>query len=285
MRTIARHDVDAPNAEETVELLVARAHEVREDLEEIPLGPGFAMSRSLSEFGNRCASDPRAAWADTWYALVRAMQSSAALFQAASSTGGDVEFRFGDETIRRQATGPTTDSNAANWLTALYLAMVCRERPRIDLLAGIPVDLLRDSGHEYDEFIYSWVRALQIYWRGEDNLIDTVLEAMSGTDPARLERFEAAPVLRLYYPPMEMFYLLTQREDAKFNESLANALELHKRYWTADEERLRDPEGFVALGPLAIACLARDAGVTIEVESDYLPIHLLDGTRVGEMST
>ncbi|QFU90106.1 immunity 49 family protein [Amycolatopsis sp. YIM 10] len=109
MRTVARHDVDVPNAEETVGLLAARAHEVREDLEEIPLGPGFAMSRSLAEFGNRCASDPSAARADTWYALVRAMQSSAALFQAASSPSGNVEFRFGDETIRRQATGPTTD--------------------------------------------------------------------------------------------------------------------------------------------------------------------------------
>ncbi|QFU90107.1 hypothetical protein YIM_24650 [Amycolatopsis sp. YIM 10] len=108
---------------------------------------------------------------------------------------------------------------------------------------------------------------------------------MSGTDPEQMERFEAAPVLQLYYPPMELFYLLTQREDVKFNDSLANALELHKRYWTAEDERLRDPEGFVALGPLAIACLARDAGMIIEVESDYLPIHLLDGARVGEMST
>ncbi|MBN6041231.1 immunity 49 family protein [Amycolatopsis sp. 195334CR] len=285
MRTIARHDVDVPNAEETVELLGARAHEVREDLEEIPLGPGFAMSRSMAEFGNRCASDPRVARSDTWYALVRAMQSSTALFQAASSTGGDVEFRFGDETIRRQATGPTTDSNAVNWLTALYLAMICRDRPRLDLLAGISLNLLRESSYEYDEFLYSWVHALQIHWRGEENLIDTVLEAMSGTDPEGLHRFQAAPVLQQYYPPMELFYRFTQRENAGFNDSLANALDLHKRYWTAEEERVRDPEGFVALGPLAIACLAHDAGVTIEVESDYLPIHLLEGTRVGEMST
>lgn len=109
MRTVARHDVDAPNAEETVRLLVARAHEVREDLEEIPLGPGFAMSRSLSEFGNRCASDPRAAQADTWYALVRATQSATALFQAASHTTGTVEFRSAtrQSAARRPARPPT----------------------------------------------------------------------------------------------------------------------------------------------------------------------------------
>lgn len=66
---------------------------------------------------------------------------------------------------------------------------------------------------------------------------------------------------------MEMFYFLTQREDQKFNNSLANALDLHKRFWTKDTERRNDPNGFIALGPLAVACLARDAGVRIDVES------------------
>lgn len=108
---------------------------------------------------------------------------------------------------------------------------------------------------------------------------------MNGTAPEHLEHFPAAPVLQLYYPPMELFYHLTQREEAKFNASLANALELHKRYWTTEEERLRDPEGFVGLAPLVVTCLAHDAGMRIEVESDYLPFHLLTGTRVGEMST
>ncbi|WP_276320559.1 immunity 49 family protein [Amycolatopsis suaedae] len=244
------------------------------------------MNRSLDEFANRCVGDPRAAWSETWYVFVRAMQASSAFFLAASKPEGEeIEFRYGEDTIRRPATGATRESHAANWLTAMYLNMIGRERQRIDLLAGVPIDLLRESGPQYDEFLFSWVHALQVYWRGEDGLIDAVLEAMRGTEPERLQRFEAEPVLQLYYPPMELFYLLTQREDAKFNDSLATALELHKRYWTAEEERLRNPRGYVALGPLAMACLARDAGVTIEVESDYLPIHLLDGTRVGEMST
>ncbi|MGW0710539.1 Imm49 family immunity protein [Streptomyces sp. NPDC002643] len=35
-------------------------------------------------------------------------------------------------------------------------------------------------------------------------------------------------------------------------------------------------EGLVALGPLAIACTRFDAGIPVEVESAYLPMHLLD---------
>lgn len=40
-------------------------------------------------------------------------------------------------------------------------------------------------------------------------------------------------------------------------------------------------EGLVSLGPLAIACLARDAGFPIEVESEYLPKALLDFAWTG----
>ncbi|WP_090012438.1 immunity 49 family protein [Lentzea albidocapillata] len=69
---------------------------------------------------------------------------------------------------------------------------------------------------------------------------------------------------------------------ARFNESLAKALELHRQYWTATAERANDPGGFIAWRVLAIACLAQDAGVDITVESGYLPKNLLDGTWVSE---
>jgi hypothetical protein len=176
------------------------------------------------------------------------------------------------------------NANAVSWLDALWLAMICRERPRIDLLAAIPRDLLRASTIEYDEFVYSWVGALQTYWTRGEGLVEEILSAMAGTDPAGLRQLDADAVLQRYYPPIEMFYHLTQRDDAKFNDSLVNALELHKRFWSTEDQRT-SPFGYVALGPLAIACLARDAGVTIEVESEYLPANLLAGTWVGERST
>jgi hypothetical protein len=180
------------------------------------------MHRSLEEFPYLCAGDPRAAWSDTWSAIVRATQAGAGLFQAAGATEGTVAFRF-DESIReRPATGPTRDSDAVNWLTAMWLAIICRERARIDLLANVPLDVLRASGQTHDEFVLAWVRTLQLFFRREDGVIDALLAAMNG---------------------------------------------------------------LVALAPLAIACVARDAGVAVEVESDYLPFHLLAATRVGEVST
>lgn len=284
MRTVARHQTDDPAVQLT--LLTEGRDKVSMVIVKSPHGGGLhlALRRSLDELGYRSVGDPRAADVGTWNATVRAMQAGSALFLAATRDEGEVEFRFGQDTLRRAATGTHMYANPVIWLDALWLAMICRERARIDQLAVVPVDLLRASTIEYDEFVYPWVRTLQTYWTDGDGLIDLLLEAMAGTDPSGITQFAKEAVLERYYPPMEMFYHLTQRDDVKFNESLATALELHKRYWSTEEE-WNTPYGYVALGPLAIACLAHDAGVTIEVESDYMPANLLKGTWVGEYTT
>ncbi|MDG9716421.1 Imm49 family immunity protein [Streptomyces sp. DH24] len=53
-------------------------------------------------------------------------------------------------------------------------------------------------------------------------------------------------------------------------------------YRTADEARAASADGLVALGPLAMACLARDQGITVDTGSEYLPKALLDYARIGE---
>ena len=280
MGVVTRHELDQQHAERAVARLTGRRHEAREDIETDTLGPGFAHDRSYDEFALRCVADGRAAENETWLAMVRALQAGAALFLTASRPAGEpVEFRFGEDTIRRPATGPTRDSDGLAWLRAMYLAIAARDRARVDLLAGIPIELLQECGPQYD-FLFPWIRALQVFVRGEAELVEAVLEAMRGLELAPAYATEA--VGRLYFPPIELFHHYTQRDQAKFTQSLAGALDLHKQHWAAEP---RDETGIVALGPLAMACLARDAGMPIDVESDYLPHHLLTGTRVGELST
>ncbi|MEU5691987.1 immunity 49 family protein [Actinosynnema sp. NPDC020468] len=242
----------------------------------------FLQGEAQAEAAWRSVVDPTASRSDTWEAVALVMQASSAIFAASSRAEGEVTFRILDEDYTIPATGPTQDSTISLWSTAMSLAMICRDRPRLDLLARTSIDALRERTGQTDEFQYDWVRTLQAYWRSADGLIDTLLRAMQGADPDADSVAGADLVARIFYPPMELFYLLTQREDAKFNESLAKAVELHKQYWTATRERATDPEGFIAWQLLAIACLAKDAGIDITVESDYLPRNLLDGTWVGE---
>ncbi|WP_331727727.1 immunity 49 family protein [Streptomyces sp. NBC_00158] len=90
-------------------------------------------------------------------------------------------------------------------------------------------------------------------------------------------------MLKILYPPLNLFHRYATRNEEQFNEALAGALTWHKEYWTATEARSRSGEGLVALGPLALACLARDAGMEIRVESEYLPKELLEFGWAGEV--
>lgn len=283
MVTIARHEIDIARAEAQVKYYAEPLDERIDGIEARPHTVlSFALTNTRREAAYRAVADPTAASIDTWNTVALAMQAGGAIFALTAQTEGEVSFRIGDVDFTRPGTGPKTTANPGDWQRAMSLAMICRERPRIDILASIPVDVLRGSGGQSDEFQFDWIKALQLYWRSEDGLIDTLLRAMQGADPEADTIAGADLVAHILYPPMELFYLLTQREDARFNESLAKALELHKSYWTATTERANDSEGFIAWRVLAIACLAKDAGVDITVESDYLPKNLLDGTWVGE---
>lgn len=280
--TVARHEVDAAKAQEQAEYYAGNRDRRLVRIERSAKALHFLQEGATMEAGGRTILDPSAASSVTWEAVGLAMQASSAIFVAASRQEGTVTFRILDQDFTVAATGTTQDTTAGTWQRAMALAMICRERPRIDVLAQTPIDDLRARSGGADEFQFDWIRTLQLYWRSEEGLIDSLLRAMQGADPEADTVAGTAMVAHVFYPPMELFYLLTQRDDAKFNESLAKALELHKRYWTATSERRDDPEGFVAWRVLAIACLAKDAGVDITVESDYLPKNLLDATWVGE---
>lgn len=280
--TVARHEVDAAKAQEQAEYYAGNRERRLVRIERSTKALYFLQEGATMESGARTVLDPRVDSAVTWEAVGLAMQASSAMFIAASKDEGQVTFRVLDQDFTIPATGPTQDTTAGTWLRAMSLAMICRERPRTDVLTQTPVDALRARSGQADEFQFDWIKTLQLYWRSEEGLIDSLLRAMQGADPEADTVAGAAMIAHVFYPPMELFYLLTQREDAKFNESLSKSLELHKQYWTATSERRDDPEGFVAWRILAIACLAKDAGVDITVESDYLPQNLLDGTWVGE---
>ncbi|MGW2400037.1 immunity 49 family protein [Kitasatospora sp. NPDC001664] len=241
-----------------------------------------ATSTALALTRKRALLDPPAEEVESWYAWTAAMQASSAVF-AAVQAQGSVECRIGIHGVRAiPAIEPTDYTDAGSWLDAFWLALICREPRRLDVLATVPESVLRQSGAVFDEYIYAWVGALQAFRRQEPEVMEKLLAAIDGTDPQAARVADRETLLKLLYPPIAAFYRLVQRDAEKFNEALVEGLELHREYWTAEEDRLDEPFGFVSLPLLAIACLARDLGIEVEVESDYLPKHLLLGSWVGE---
>ncbi|NJQ03883.1 immunity 49 family protein [Streptomyces zingiberis] len=283
---VPRHEFSTANTARAVEILSAEADETIADLEESPGEFNNALNSAMAAAQVRCLLDPRAAKLETWEAWVAAMQVGSAMFAAATAPAdASVECRIAHKLRTVPATGPRYYTNPGNWINSYWLAIVGRDTSRMEELCNVPLELLRQPRVEFDEYVYHWVDTLQTGWLQRPGMQDKLVAAMRGTDPEQLVVGNRELTLKTLYPPINLFYRYLRQDYDVFNAELAKALEWHKDYWTADEERASSIEGLVALGPLAIACLAYDSGFPIEVESEYLPKHLLQRTWVGEFET
>ncbi|MGW4351634.1 immunity 49 family protein [Nocardia sp. NPDC004582] len=82
---------------------------------------------------------------------------------------------------------------------------------------------------------------------------------------------------------LPLFYRFVEEQRDEFNIALAQTFRLHSMFWASDEDDRRNQRaGMIAVGPLAMACLAFDADFELDVESDYLPRHIVRRTWLGE---
>ncbi|MEU1179352.1 immunity 49 family protein [Streptomyces sp. NPDC005820] len=284
---IPRHDFPVDNVAKAMAPITQITDEALSELETSEFDRFDALDNSLTVAKWNCVTDPSAEEFSTWEAWVTAMQVGSGLFISGTATEGPVPCRIGSkgEVKYLPATGPQEYLHAGNWVTAYYLAVICRENERLDKLARVPVSFLRASGAEFDEYIYAWVETLQNAWFGRPETWNTLVAAINATDPAAPHIASAELMLKILYPPLEIFHRYQRQESEPFNAALAEGITWHREYWTDNKARSKSGEGLVALGPLAIACMAFDADIAVDVESEYVPKHLLERTWVGEFPT
>ncbi|OKK02921.1 hypothetical protein AMK26_23320 [Streptomyces sp. CB03234] len=284
--TVGRHGIPAgPDAEGLAERLSDHLAERVEDLESSTALIDSTFNTALLVLHARCVVDPRAALVETWDAVVTAMQVGSALFAVTGTSEATVECRINRKNRTLPAVGPLMTADAGAWLTAFWLAVVCREQQRMTQLCEIPLDRLRSPDGRYDEYVYHWVDTLQTYWLRRPGLVEKLTATLQASDPS-VARIAPRDMLQgLLYPPINLFYHFVRRDEEGFSPALVEALKLHKAYWTLTEDRATDIDGSIALGPLAIACLAYDGKLPIDVESEYLPKQLLQHGWLGEYPT
>ncbi|MFE5718243.1 immunity 49 family protein [Streptomyces erythrochromogenes] len=242
-----------------------------------------AVGAALNVALVRSAVDPHAALRETWESWRLAMQVHSAVFAATTAPDREtITCRIRHEERHLATTGPQPYLSAHTWIDAFYLAVICRDTAGLDMLARIPVSLLRAFGGRLDEYAYAWVETLQSFWLRRDDLRAHLVRAVNLCVPEQARTLDGDEMAKLCRPPIMMLYRFLRRDITGFNESLADALRQHKEYWTADEDRKVVIHGVVAIGPLAIACLAKANGLPVEVESGYLPEALLHFAWRGE---
>ncbi len=279
--TVGRHNRPNTLSEAAVQKLTEELAESVRDLEETPGLFGLALNEALMHAQARLILDPKVAELATWRATTTAMQVGSAAFATAATTADIVECRITDRVHTFHATGPQFYANAGNWLTSLWFVIICRDQLRMTQMCEVPLEVLRASGAHGDEYVYHWVDALQTYWLERPGLMDKMSVTIDTSYPEIATTAPRDLLQNVLYPPINLFFHFLRKDHSAFNSALVEALELHKLYWSVNEERSKDFNGAVALGPLAIACLAYDAGFPITVESDYLPKRLLERHWVG----
>jgi hypothetical protein len=283
---IARHALPGgPEAERFAERLTEHLIKGIDRLEESTAVIDSRFNTAVMALRARCVIDPRAAKVETWEATVDAMQLGSALFSVTSASEGTVECRIHHKMRSLAATGPLSTASAGTWLTAFWLAVICRDQQRMTRLCEVPLDRLRAPEGQYDEYIYHWVDTLQTYWLRRPGLVEKLTATFQTSNPSEARIAPRDLLDGQLYPPINLFYHFVRKDEEGFSPALAEALKLHKTYWTLTEERAKDIDGSIALGPLAIACLAYDGGFPIQVESEYLPVHLLQRSWLGEFPT
>lgn len=282
---VPRHGNAGPDDVAYAEFLGASLREEIEYLETRPQDLNSTFNTAMLHLGAQLAVEADGSGIGAWEALTAAMQIASAVFDVAAIDTGAVDCLIDHKVVRIPATGPTSTAAAPTWITAFWLAVVCRDQARMNRLCNIPLDLLRASGATHDEYQYHWVDSLQSYWLEKPGLAEKLTATFELSHPDRVVVAPADLLGQQLFPPINLFYQFFRHNTDGFNQALLEALEAHKAYWTDDDDREGSVEGYLALGPLAITCIAHDAGRPITVESDYLPEYFLNREWVGEFPT
>jgi hypothetical protein len=239
------------------------------------LGDAFVSSLELAHA--HCADDPSAALLDNWDAWATAVQLGSALFTGAEAQN----YSLADDFTRRLPAipaQPPADTRA--WLDAFYLAVVCRQRARLDRLCRVPLEVLGQDDSA-DEYVLHWIDTLQTYWfrRPMDEVVEKLVATMKTSAPEVISQAPKDFVNLVDYQPAALFHRLITRDHDAFTKALSEALAHHRTYWGDSPA----PRARVALGPLAMASLAYDSGFPVDTKQPFLPRCLLDRDRIEQI--
>lgn len=201
----------------------------------------------------------------------------AAFLKLAEHPEQDITFKIFDlPEVTWNGLGMLEDGRAhpSQWLDAYFLAVITRDSESMDSLANFPIEIIKQSATKAGPVSYKLVEVFQAFHHRQDNYPSLLNECMKmavdqGDDWA----------LGIAMGYLETFAALTTDIGFDFNETLAKNVQLQEKYWiNASGPDTVPVESFLPLQLLGMACMWRDMGNTVTVESDSLPRFLIEGT-------
>lgn len=198
-----------------------------------------------------------------------------ALFRLAAHPNVATSFTIEDRAYT-VTVGPHGMAGPPEWRNGFSAACALRHSAALTELVGASDDTLNASSMSaaWDASAYPHIHALQSLTRREHE---------AGAQLRAARELAAANNRDAHYRDLivaeiDLATALHEADAARFNAALERALVAHRTYWTQPpgpndivRNRPEYPDGFVALLPLALACLAHDRGIAVDVESAYIP--------------
>jgi hypothetical protein len=196
-------------------------------------------------------------------------QAGAAFFRIRAAGDAPIQYQLGDGPPMTSK-GAVHESNAhsGTWLQSFYLAALARDAEALAVVCATPTALLRQSSTKGPEFHDLFVDAAQAVWTGAGDAGARIAATLAAINPTRADIRTPAWDKHWWVPQLELLDCIRNRFE-HFVATLERALLLHQAYFSETEERRKEKWGFLAVGPMVLAALARDHGVSIQVESDY----------------
>lgn len=216
---------------------------------------------------------------EMWTAARACAQGRAGTFAAGTAASARVSVPFGDKMVEIDRLPEFVNALPTYWLEGFCCAALAREAVCLELLAQVPDEIFRDSRATSADSHEPWRGALITYYKGRDPT-KLVERALFLSEPAQLTALTRPDVAKLWIAQYRMMLPLFRKDAEAFNRALVDALEAHKKFYGKKSEGQREGS-FLAAGPAALCALAHDAGLPIEVESEYLPMTLIQGGREG----
>ncbi|MDF2834258.1 immunity 49 family protein [Chryseobacterium indoltheticum] len=174
----------------------------------------------------------------------------------------------------------------------LQLARIARDKERENIIASVPLHLLDlEGGTTFNNKYAKILAKLEIEYSLTKNFNKEYYENLVDIYNKNLDDIQAkissgkSHILYYIHPYVIAFKSLVDDNEAEFNQNLIKAIHAHKEVWSQKKALnrggtplCRENEGFLSWDCTALAAMAHDKGWKLEVESDYMPSFMIDGS-------
>jgi hypothetical protein len=174
----------------------------------------------------------------------------------------------------------------------IQLARIARDKEKEKIIASVPLQLLDlEGGTTFNNKYVRILTKLEIEYSLTNKLNYELYESLvdiynknAGDIQAKIG-LGTSHILYYIHPYVIAFKSLTDNNEVEFNQNLIKAIQAHKEVWSQKKALnrggtplCRENEGFLSWDCTALAAMAHDKGWKPEVESDYMPAFMINGS-------